>query len=647
MPEAMATSVKGCCPLDCQDSCSWTVEVEDGRVRRVEGAKDHPITRGVLCAKVRDYEQRLTAPDRVLHPLRRAGAKGEARFVRISWDEALDEIATRFRGIIADHGPEALLPFHYLGSMGVVQRLALMRVFHALGASRPVGEVCAASASALMREGHPMGVDPEDTIHAQLIILWGQNVLTTSHHQWHFLEEARRQGARIVTIDPRITRTAKASDEHLSIIPGSDAVLAAAMARVMITEGLADLEAATAWAADFEAYRAGVMAWTLPRAATATGLTEDQIAALAREFAKARPALIRAGVAPMQTVHGESFVRGLSALALIGGHWRHKGGGLSILTVPDLPEAQAARGDLITGNPRSLDIAKLGSHLTDAALEPPVKGLMVWSANPAVTQIETPLVRKGLARDDLFTVVFDHFITDTARFADIVLPATTQFEHFDVQGAWGHYYVSANTPALAPMGEALSGGALMRALAERLGFDHPALRESDEEIAASALPEGLRLDDLVRDGWHKVARATGPQQRLSLLSEPIAAPSAAPADTLQLLTPKSHYFLNSTFANMPRQRKSQGLAAIEIHPQEARSRALSDGDVAVVRSGNTKMILAVKVTDTIRPGLAVLEGKWWGDEDEQSAQMNRLTAARFSPQGQPAYNDTHVTIERA
>jgi len=420
------------------------------------------------------------------------------------------------------------------------------------------------------------------------------------------------------------------------------------MARVMISEGLADIEGAKAASSDFETYRAQVMEWTLPRAAAATGLSEEQIAQLARDYAKARPALIRAGIAPMQTVHGESFVRGLSALAIIGGHWRHKGGGLSIFAIPDLPEAQAARDDLITGNPRSLDIAKLGAHLTDAALSPPVKGLMVWSANPAVTQIETPLVRKGLARDDLFTVVFDHFITDTGSFADIVLPATTQFEHFDVQGAWGHYYVSANRPALAPIGEAVSGGALMRALAARLGLDHPALKESDEEIAASALPADWRLDDLVRDGWRKLpARAIGPQQKLTLLSEPIAAPGPAPDKTLQLLTPKSHYFLNSTFANMPRQRKSQGLAAIEIHPHEAQLRALADGDVAVVRSGDTKMILTVKVTDTIQPGLAVLEGKWWGDEDEHSTQMNRLTGARFSPQGQPAYNDTHVTIERA
>jgi anaerobic selenocysteine-containing dehydrogenase len=644
----MSVSVKGCCPLDCQDSCAWIAHVEDGRVVRVEGAKDHPITRGVLCAKVRDYEQRLTAPDRLLHPVRRTGAKGDGRFVRVNWDEALDEIATRFRHILETHGPEALLPFHYLGSMGVVQRLGLMRLFHALGASLPTGGVCAVSASALMREGYPIAVDPEDAANARLVLLWGQNVLTTAHHQWHFIEEARRRGAQLVTIDPRTTRTARASDQHVRIVPGSDAVLAAAMARVMITEGLADLEFAEKWSTDLDQYRMKVMEWTLTRAAVATGVAEEEIAALARAYGTARPALIRAGIAPMQTSQGESFVRGLSALAIIGGHWRHKGGGLSILSIPDLPEARAARPDLIANNPRSLDIAKLGAVLADEKLSPAVKGLMVWSANPAITQIDSDRVRRGLAREDLFTVVFDHFITDTGRYADIVLPATTQFEHFDIQGAWGHYYVSVNCPAVAPMGEARSGGAVMRALARRLCLDHPALKESDEEIAASALPAGWQMADLKATGWRKLEPSiNGPAQPLSLLGEPIALLPALPEGTLRLLTPKAHHFLNSTFANMSRHRQSQGRAVVEIHPDEASARSLNDGDIIFVRQGSRGMRVALKVTDSIRPGLAVLEGKWWGGEEEFTAQMNRLTTSRWSPQGQPAYNETHITIERA
>ena len=257
-------------------------------------------------------------------------------------------------------------------------------------------------------------------------------------------------------------------------------------------------------------------------------------------------------------------------------------------------------------------------------------------------------MQQGLAREDLFTVVFDHFITDTGRYADIVLPATTQFEHFDVQGAWGHYYVSMNSPAVAPMGEARSGGAVMRGLAEQLGLDHPALRESDEEIAASALPAGWQLADLKETGWRKLApTGAGPEQRLALLGEPIAPLPALPEGALRLLTPKAHYFLNSTFANMPRQRKSQGAAVIEIHPEEAMARTLNDGDIVLARHRSKAMRVVLKVTDSIRPGLAVLEGKWWGGEEELPAQMNRLTLSRWSPQGQPAYNETHITIERA
>lgn len=646
-----ALAVKGCCPLDCQDSCSWVAHVEGGRVVRVEGAKDHPVTRGVLCAKVRDYEERVTAPGRLLHPIRRAGAKGEGRFARVSWDAALDHIAARFRDIIGTYGAEALMPFYYLGSMGTVQRLALLRIFHALGASRMGGAVCGASASALLAEGHPIGVDPEETAEAELIILWGQNVLSTCHHQWHFIDEARRRGAKVIAIDPLVTRTTRQCDLHLAPVPGSDAVLAAAIGRLLLTEGRADLELARLWADDLEAYRDAVMPWTLPRAAATTGLAEAEIAGLARAFAEARPALIRAGIAPMQTADGEAFVRGLSAIAILGGHWRHRGGGLSILSMPDFDDAPAGRPDLMPGAPRSLDMARLGELLEDRTLAPPLQGLMVWSANPAVTQIDGERVRRGLMRDDLFTVVCDHFLTDTARFADIVLPATTQFEHFDIQGAWGHHYVSANNPALPPAGEARSSGAVMRALAPRLGLSGPAFADSDEAIAAAALPAGWSLEELKEAAWRKspaprpaIARRDVP---LRLTGEPIAAPPVSEPGKLQLLTPKSHYFLNSTFANMARHRRSQGEPAIELHPDEARARGLADGDAVVVRGERASLRLALRVNAGVRRGLAVLQGKWWGWPEETAAPMNRLSPSRWSPQGQPAYNETYVTIEAA
>ena len=642
--------VKGCCPLDCQDSCSWVAHVADDRVVRVEGARDHPITRGVLCAKVRDYEARVTASERLLRPLRRTGAKGSGAFEPVSWDEALDTIAARFNAILLEHGAEALLPFQYLGSMGVVQRFALLRIFHALGASLQGGAVCGASASALLTDGHPMNVDPEETPDARLILLWGQNVLTTCHHQWHFIEQARANGARVIAIDPRQTRTTKMCDVHLAPVPGSDAILAAAIGRHLLETDRADLGLADLWVEDLDAYRAMVAPWSFAAAAEATGLTAAQIAELAEQFATARPALIRAGIAPQQARNGEAFVRGLSAIAILGGHWRHPGGGLSILSFPPLDEAGASRPDLLKGSPRTLDMAKLAESLDPGVTSPPVKGLMVWSANPAVTQIDWPHLRKGLAREDLFTVVCDHFLTDTARFADIVLPATTQFEHFDIQGAWGHHYVTVNRPALAPQGEARSSGAIMRALAPRLGLDYPAFRESDEEIAASCLPAGWSLQELADPNWRKLPMprpAIAPlADRLRIADGPLAVP-APPPGKLQVLNPRSHYFLNSTFANMARQQKSQGKATVAMNAADAAAHALADGATVVLRSGAARLEAVLKVSDGLRAGILSLEGKWWDWDDPSAAAMNRLTPSAWSPAGQPAYNETYVTVEPA
>lgn len=640
--------VKGCCPLDCQDSCAWVAHVEDGKVVRVEGAKDHPVTRGVLCAKVKDFETRLTAPGRLLHPLQRSGPKGSGQFETIGWDQALEEIARRFQAIIATHGPESLAPFFYLGTQGVAQRKALLRIFHALGASRTTGGVCAVSALALLDEGHPINVDPEETVDARLIILWGQNVLTTCHHQWHFIEEARKKGARVIAIDPWKTRTAKQCDVHLAIRPGTDAILAAAIGRHLLESDSADLELAGLWVDDLDSYRSAVAPWTFMKAAKATGLPAAAIAALAKEFAAASPALIRAGIAPQQISNGEEFVRGLSALAILGGHWRHRGGGLSILSFPAHSSDAAGRPDLLKGNPRALDLAKLGETLEQAS--PPVMGLMVWSANPAATQIDAPRVKRGLLRDDLFTVVIDHFMTDTARHADIVLPATTQFEHVDVQGAWGHHYVLANTPAIAPLGEARSSGAIMRGLADKLGLDHPAFRESDDEIAAATMPQGWSFAELQETGWRKSPVPRPPiaprSAKLRLSNGPIEAPAQSAAGTLQLLSPKSHYFLNSTFANMPRNRQSQGTPTAAMHPDEAKARGISAGDRIRLSRGDASVIVSLAVTSDVREGVVTLEGKWW-DEDDDAAPLNRLTPSKWSPAGQPAYNETWVVVEKA
>jgi len=645
---AVVRQVKGCCPLDCQDTCAWIAHVADGRVVRVEGAQNHPFTRGVLCAKVNDYEQRTYAEHRLLHPMRRRGPKGAGSFERISWDDALDEIAGRFSSIIARFGPEALLPINYLGSMGVVQRRALMRLFHALGTSVFHGSICGASGNALEAEGHPRGFDPENIVESRFVLLWGANLLSTSHHHWHFVNEARRRhGARIVCIDPTRSRTARQCDEYISILPGSDAVLAAGLAHVMFEEGLADQEFASQVADDVEAFRQQVRPWTPDRVARTCGIDPDVIVRIAREFATARPSLIRCGVAPQQTVGGEAFVRALSALAILGGHWRLPGGGLFIETVPAMDESRAARPDLCPGPSRSLDIARLGEHLASDALSPPVMGLMVWGTNPAVVQPDAGRVREGLAREDLFTVVIEHFITDTARFADVVLPSTTQLEHFDVHGAWGHHYISVNNPAVPPLGEARPHGEIMRLLARRLGLDHPALQETDEEIAAAVLPSGIDLQSLKAQGWYKsspAGPAFDPARRVRLSGGVPLPPEAPNAGMLQLLTPKSHHFLNSSFANMPRQRKAMRRPTLEMHPLDADARRVGDGTLVSVQNVRGQLRVWVRVTDDVHPGVVVLPGKWWGFPDETSALANLLTPSAWSPGGQPAYNDTFVDV---
>ncbi len=647
--------VKGCCPLDCQDGCAWVAHVSDGRVERVTGAKEHPFTRGVLCAKVRDYQTRTYAHDRILYPLRRTGLKGEGSFQRISWDEALNTIAERFSEIISHDGPEALMPLHDMGSIGVLQRRSLMRLFHALGASRIHGSVCSVATNAIVASGHPVGFDPEDIAESELILLWGANLLTTCHHHWHFCQQAReRRGARLVAIDPRKTRTAELCDSHLAIQPGTDAILAAGIAHILIKEGLADLAYANHVARDVDAYVAEVEPWTPARVANVCGVEVEEIIDLALAFGRARPATIRSGVGPQQSVGGDGYMRAVSALAILGGHWRHKGGGLFVEAYPRIDNKAAERPDIVPGNPRSFDLARLGQTLNDVSLAPPIKGLMIWGTNPAVSQMDVETVWRGLARGDLFVVVLEHFMTDTARYADILLPSTTQLEHFDVQGAWGHHYLAINHPVIPPIGEAKPHAEIMRLLAARMGLTHPALKESDDVIARSALPGDIDLDALKANGWIKASPArsdptlNGLQlQIVTGIREPNStdcALSSAQDGRLRLLTPKSHYFLNSTFANMERQRKKQGQPLLQMNAVDASARGLNEGDMVMARNERATLRAAVQVTDKIRPGTVALEGKWWRHPAETDAVANRLAPGAWSKSGQPNYNDILIDV---
>ena len=444
--------------------------------------------------------------------------------------------------------------------------------------------------------------------------------------------------ARVVCVDPIRTRTAQQCDEHVQLRPGSDAVFAAGMAQVMLEKGLADLEFPRGACADFDDLARQLTPWTPDRVAEVCGIAGDTVIRLAREFAAARPAMIRAGVGSQQTAQGEAFVRGLHALAILGGHWRRRGGGVFAIALPEMNKQNAERADLIpTGRtPRQLDMARLGETLTDPVLDPPVTGLMIWGTNPAVIQPDASRVRRGLAREDLFTVVIEHY---TAAYADIVLPSTTQLEHFDVLGAWGHQYITINQPAVAPLGESRSHGEIMRTLAQAMGLDHPALRESDEEVAASALPAGLDVATLKQTGWVKIDKPRPQLDGAELrLARGVPLPPARPAaGMLQLLTPKAHYFLNSSFVNQPRQRRAQGRPTLDMAPADAADRGLQDGQSVRLRNAQGAIPATLRITDAVAPGIVALPGKWWTLPEEDGAVANLLSPSAWSPGGQPAF----------
>jgi anaerobic selenocysteine-containing dehydrogenase len=628
-------TVKGACPLDCQDTCAWVAHVADGRVVRLTGAQEHPFTRGALCAKVNFYHERTYDPDRLLYPLRRSGPKGSGQFRRVSWDEALDEIAARFLEIAGEWGPEALLPHQYAGNMGALQRFSLLRLFNRLGASRTSGGLCAAAGAAGLTEvGSYLPYDPEDMAHARLILLWASNPLTSGHHSWHFIQEARRQGARVIAIDPRRTRTAAQCDAHLAVRPGTDGALALAIGHVILAEGLGRPENVEG----LETYRLTVADWTPERAAAVTGVPAETIRELAREYAAAHPAAIKCGVTFQEHSGGAETLMAIAALPALCGHWALQGGGLHYVTSP------AQYGDRVAGNAlnpsaRRLPLGALGAVLTDTSLAPPVRGLMIWGTNPLATQPDSAAVRRGLLREDLFTVVLEHYMTDTARLADLVLPSTTQLEHFDVLGSWGHLYFTANLPAIEPLGESRPHFWVLTELSRRLGLPE----ESAEAMAQEFLGE-VSLAELKERGWVKAPRPFEvPRVRLDFTPRLMPEP---PAEfPLVLISPKAHHTLNSSFINQPRHRKSEGFPSVEMHPDDAAAWALQDGALVRIVNRQGEVQAYLKVSGEICAGAVAMPGRWWGSLMPGGNGVNLLTAGRLTEKGgQPVYNECFVQV---
>ncbi|MDQ6705909.1 MAG: molybdopterin-dependent oxidoreductase, partial [Acidobacteriota bacterium] len=480
------------CALDCPDACSLLLNVDDnGKATRLRGNPDHPVTRGFLCAKVSRYLDREYAPDRLLYPQRRTGAKGEGRFERISWDAALDEISERLQSIADEHGSESILPYSYAGNMGYLNGSGMdRRFFHRLGASRLDRTICSAAGTAGLMEalGYRYGTEPEQFTHSKLIIAWGANILGTNVHLWPFIVEARRNGARFYTIDPRQNRTGLLSDRHYAINPGSDAALALGMMHVIVRERLQDADYLAKHTTGFEDLARKIEAYPPERVAALTGIAVDDIVQLAREYATTRPAVIRLNYGMQRGERGGMGVRLIAMLPALIGSWKEIGGGFQLTTSGafHVNRAGLERPDLqqkskLGREARIVNMVQLGAALTNLQ-DPPVKAMVVYNSNPAAVAPNQNAVRRGLRREDLFTVVLEQFQNDTADHADILLPVTTFLEQTDLYFAYGHYHLQMARPVLEAPGECLPNNEIFRRLAARMGFDDPCFRETDDDM---------------------------------------------------------------------------------------------------------------------------------------------------------------------
>jgi anaerobic selenocysteine-containing dehydrogenase len=630
-------SVRGACGHDCPDTCGWVVSVRDGVAERLSGDASHPFTRGTLCAKVNHYLERVYHPDRVLHPLKRAGRKGEGRFVRVGWDEALADIASRWQAVAAESGAEAILPYSSAGVQGLIQMASLdRRLFGSMGCSALDRNICGAVAAAGLSAtiGCGTGIDPEDVVHSRFIVLWGTNTIVTNLHFWPLVREAQRRGAKVVVVDPIRTRTAEAADWHLPIRPGADAALALAVMHVMIRDGLVDRDYVDRHAVGYDALADRVRHHAPDRVAPAVGLPAPDIERFAREYATTQPSLLRPLIGLEHHRNGAMQFRALACLPVLSGAWKHRGGGLArsthALQFAVLDMERVLMPEVYAPGVRVLNMRDLGRDLCDPDLRPLVRALLVYGTNPMVSMPNQGRVREGLSRDDLFTVVHDLFVTETALFADYVLPATSQIEHLDLSPAWGHLYLALNRPAIPPCGEAVSNTELFRRLARALGRTEPWLFESDESMLRAALAsghpwlEGVTFDRLWEHGharlnvpadWRPFAAGGFATRsgRAELCSEALqglghdplpSAGNVAAGDGLQLITGKSLQFLNSGYSNMERHRRRAGPLSIEIHPDDARARGVSDGEPVRVWNGRGEVLAVCAVSARVRPGVA-------------------------------------------
>ena len=681
--------VRAACPHDCPDTCAMLVTVENGRAIEVKGAPDHPTTAGTLCTKVARYLERTYSPERLRYPMRRIGAKGTGRFARISWDEALDEIAARF-GAIAESadGPQAILPYSYAGTMGLLQGSSMdRRFFHRLGASLLDRTICSAAGKAGWASviGASIGMDVEEYVNSRLILIWGSNPITSNLHFWTRAQEAKRRGAKLIAIDPYRTATADKCHEHIAVLPGTDAALAFGIMHVLIEEDHLDRDYIDRYTLGFDALAARARAWTPERTARTCGIAAEQVLRLARDYATIRPAAIRLNYG-LQRVHGGgNAVRAIACLPALIGAWREPAGGALLSSSGTYPTNSAAleRPDLIRGTPRTINMSTIGDVLTRVG-DPPIRAIYVYNSNPVAVAPQSSRVVEGFSREDLFCVVHEIFRTDTADYADILLPATTQLEQTDIHGSYGHLYVLANNPSIAPIGEALPNTEVFRRLAARMGFTEPCFLDSDDELARQAYRAqdaraiGIDWDALKSAGFARlnVPRPYAPfahggfptpsgkcefrSERLAAQGEdPLPAyvapresaatnPELAARYPLGFISPPARNFLNSSFANLPAFVDEEKTPHLDIHPDDASRRGIATGDSVRVFNDRGSLLASARVTDRARPGVVVAPSVWWRKLAPGGENANAVTSQALTDLGRaPTFYDCLVEVRPA
>ncbi len=679
-PPALS-QILGACPHDCPDTCSLLTTVQGGVAVKVQGNPAHPHTAGSLCTKVSRYPERTYHPERILHPLKRTGAKGSGQFERVSWDAALSDIAARLSSIAA-RDPQAILPYSYAGTMGLVQGESMAaRFFNKLGASHLERTICAAAGGEGLVHtlGGKVGMRVEFFAESKLILIWGSNSITSNLHFWRYAAQAKHNGAKLICIDPRKSETADKCHEHIALLPGTDGALALALMHELIQNDWLDHDYLARHTLGWEMLRERALQWPPERAAAVCGVDPEQIRALARDYgacaANRAPAAIRMNYG-LQRVHGgANAVRLIASLPALIGAWRQRAGGVLLSSSGAFPVQRAAlqRPDLLVGRtPRTINMVTIGDDLlrrSGPSFGPAIEALVVYNSNPVAVAPESAKVVQGFAREDLFTVVLEHFQTDTADYADYILPATTQLEHWDVHSAYGHTDALLNRPAIAPLGEAKPNTQIFRELSRRMGFDEPCFTDSDEALCRQAYGNTVSFDTLLANGFATLDTPEAPfaqgnfptpSGKCEFFSERLAtkgfdglpdhvpnheAAHSSTAYPLAMISPPARNFLNSSFVNVKSLRDSEGEPLLEMHPDDAAARGIANGDVVRVFNARGDYQCRARISARARPGVVNGLGVWWRKLGLGGTNVNQLTSQKLTDLGHgPTFYDCLVQV---